>query len=55
VPLKLYSFAIDPELAAALKRLKARDGVPESESIRRAVAIYLELKGVLKKPRRPKD
>ena len=51
---KLYSFAIDQELAEALKRLKARDGVPESESIRRALAIYLKQKGVLTTAKRKK-
>ena len=51
MPRKLYSFAIDEELADALKRLKARDGAPESESIRRALALYLTQKGVMKKQR----
>jgi Ribbon-helix-helix protein, copG family len=53
MPRRLYSFAIDQELAEALKRLKARDGAPESESIRRALAMYLTKKGVLKP--KPKD
>ena len=50
-PRKLYNFYIDPELAAGLKRVKARDGVPESESIRRALAEYLAQKGVMTSPR----
>jgi hypothetical protein len=37
----MYSFAIDPELRAGLRRLKARDGVPESEAIRRAIRAWL--------------
>lgn len=41
-----YAFFISTELAAALKTLKQRDGIPESESIRRAVAEYLDRKGV---------
>ena len=51
-PRKLYNFYIDPDLAAGLKRVKARDGVPESESIRRALAEYLESKGVMKVDRK---
>jgi hypothetical protein len=51
-PRKLYNFLIDPELAAALKTLKKRDGTPESESIRRALAEYLQRKGVMKTERK---
>jgi hypothetical protein len=51
-PRKLYNFYIDPELAAGLKRVKARDGVPEGESIRRALAEYLEKKGAMKAERK---
>jgi ribbon-helix-helix CopG family protein len=50
--LKLYTFAIDPDLAAALKRLKARDGIGESEQIRRALRGWLQKKGVLKAARK---
>ena len=45
-----YGFLISPELAAGLKALKERDGVPESETIRRALAEYLYAKGVLPAP-----
>jgi hypothetical protein len=48
---KLYNFYIDPNLAAGLKVVKARDGVPEAESIRRALAEYLEKKGAMKAER----
>lgn len=41
-----FAFFITPELAAGLKALKERDGIPESETIRRALAEYLERKGV---------
>lgn len=51
-PKKLYNFFIDPDLAEALKALKARDGVPESETVRRAVRAWLERKGVLKSARK---
>lgn len=51
---KLYSFWIEPEQAAAVKALKERDGIPESEQIRRAIDAWLEGKGVSRKaaPRR---
>jgi len=47
-----YAFLIDPELAEALKKLKARDGAPEGESIRRALREYLTAKGVMPVTRR---
>ncbi len=40
---------MDPDLVAGLKRIKERDGVSESEQIRRAVRGWLEQKGGLKK------
>jgi len=52
LPRKLYNFYIEPELAAGLKTIKARDGVPEAESIRRALAEYLTKKGAMKSTRR---
>ena len=52
-PKKAYTFMIDPELDAALKALKARDGASEGESIRRALVDYLKKKGVtVKAPRK---
>ena len=36
-PRKRYSFWIDDEQADGLKRVKERDGVLESEQIRRAI------------------
>jgi len=41
-----YSFLIDAVLDAGLKALKTRDGTPESETIRRAIAEYLEKRGI---------
>ena len=32
---------IDPAIADALKRIKARDGIPESEQIRRGIELWL--------------
>lgn len=37
---------IDPELVAALERLRDADGVPVSEQIRRGIVLWLESKGV---------
>jgi hypothetical protein len=39
---KRYTFWIDLDQAAALKRIKSRDGVPESEQLRRAIAAWLQ-------------
>ena len=38
----MYSVRLDAELARLLKDVKARDGVPESEQIRRALRIWFE-------------
>ena len=46
---KLYSFWIDPEQAVGLKTVKERDGVPESEQIRRAIDAWLTSKNVTEK------
>jgi hypothetical protein len=48
---KLYNFMIDHDLAKALKVLKERDGVAESESVRRALREYLQQKRVMKTDR----
>jgi hypothetical protein len=40
------------ENARLLKAIKARDGIPESEQIRRALVIWFEQKGVLTPKRR---
>jgi len=45
-PRRRANFYLDDELLEGLKTLKARIGVPESESVRRAVAEYLERNGV---------
>jgi hypothetical protein len=51
-PRKRYGFWIDDEQAAGLKVVKERDGVLESEQIRRAINRWLEDKGVLKTGRK---
>lgn len=43
---KRTSVFLDPELLEGLKALKARDGMPEAEAIRRAIADYLARRGV---------
>lgn len=45
-PRRRTSFFVDEELAVGLKALKARDGVPESEAIRRAIGEYLDKRGI---------
>ena len=46
--MRRVSLFISEELLAGLKALKAEHGTPEAESIRRALAMYLAEKGVLK-------
>jgi hypothetical protein len=43
---KRYAFWIDPDLDAGLKALKARDGMPPAEAIRRAIAEFLRQKRI---------
>ncbi len=42
----MYSLRLDPRDARLLKKIKARDGIPESEQIRRALLFWFEQKGV---------
>jgi len=51
-PRRKYSFYIDDEQAEGLKEIKDRDGVLESEQIRRAINRWLEEKGVMKSERK---
>lgn len=44
----MYSLRLAPEQARLLKAIKARDGIPESEQIRRALEIWFEQKGMVK-------
>jgi hypothetical protein len=50
---KKYTFWINPEQAEGLKRVKERDGVLESEQIRRAIDDWLGKKR-LEKAARPR-
>jgi hypothetical protein len=49
-----YNFWIDDELRDGLKTVRDRDGVLESEQIRRAIRDWLEKKGVKVKTERPR-
>jgi hypothetical protein len=42
----MTSLDLAPELKAGLDALKERDGVPQSEQIRRAIRMWLESKGI---------
>jgi hypothetical protein len=48
VPRKRATFWIDDKQREGLKAVKERDGVPESEQIRRAINDWLDKKGVSK-------
>ena len=50
--LRRVSFFISDDLDAGLKALKAEYGVPEAESMRRAIATYLKEKGVLRETKK---
>ena len=45
-PLVSTTFRLESELIQALQELKERDGVPATESVRRAIKAWLEQKGV---------
>jgi hypothetical protein len=51
-PRRKYSFWIDDEQVHGLRSVKERDGVLESEQIRRAINDWLEKKGVMKTDRK---
>ena len=48
-----YNFWIDDELRVGLRRVRERDGVLESEQIRRAIRMWLQTKGVKVKTAKP--
>jgi hypothetical protein len=51
-PRNRYTFFIDDEQRAALTKVKERDGISESEQIRRAIDGWLKEKGVTAKTER---
>jgi hypothetical protein len=48
----MYSLRLDPEDSRLLKTIKARDGIPESEQIRRGLLLWFAQKGVTKPKRK---
>jgi Arc/MetJ-type ribon-helix-helix transcriptional regulator len=42
----IYNFAIDHDLLDAIRTIKERDGISESEQIRRGLRLWLKSKGV---------
>ena len=44
--MRRVNFYISPELDEGLKTVKERDGVSESEQIRRGIRLWLETKGI---------
>jgi hypothetical protein len=47
-PRKQTAFRLEPELMDALHALKVRDGVPISESVRRALWAWVEGKEIIR-------
>ncbi len=45
-PLVSTTFKLEPELIAALREVKERDGIPQTEQVRRAIKLWLVQKGV---------
>ena len=50
----IYNFACDQELIDALRAIKERDGVAESEQIRRGIRLWLQTKGIRIDAARPR-
>jgi hypothetical protein len=42
----LFNFVISPDMKEALRTIKERDGISESEQARRALAAWIESKGI---------
>lgn len=43
----MTSLELPPDLKEGLEAVKVRDGIPQSEQIRRAITAWLEEKGVI--------
>jgi hypothetical protein len=52
-PRTRFNFFIDAHQREALRRVKERDGIPESEQIRRAIDEWLAKRGEKHSDRRP--
>jgi hypothetical protein len=46
MPRRRTSYFLDEALKAGLRALKDRDGIPEAEAVRRAVAAFLKERGI---------
>ena len=44
-PKRPYTLKIDEELLAAIREIRIREGIPESEQIRRGIRMWLESRG----------
>lgn len=53
-PRKLANFRLDEDLIDGLKFVFERDGVPQSEQVRRAVRAWLVERGAIEAPRATK-
>jgi len=51
-PRNRYTFFIDDDQRSQLTAIKERDGISESEQIRRAIKAWIEQKGAAQKPER---
>lgn len=51
-PRPMTTFRIDEELLEGLRAYQQQEGVPISEQVRRAIRMWLELKGVMAKAER---
>ena len=47
-----YNFLIDEAQREGIRAIEVREGIPESEQIRRAIDLWLESKGVVKSDRK---
>ena len=45
-PLRPTNLRLEEELLEGMRALRAREGIPVSEQVRRAISAYLESKGV---------
>ena len=41
-----YTLKIDEDLLTAIREVRVREGIPESEQIRRGIRLWLESRGV---------
>jgi hypothetical protein len=52
-PKRLTNFRLEDELLEGLSLVKARDGIPLTEQVRRAVRLWLDSRGVTVKTAKP--